>query len=338
VLHARLLEGLLDNFDSGGVVERLLIDRPERPLHDAVPLRLLAGLHRLVLAGAEPALARHYPTVGGSPGATLVADGVDALERNIAAIERSLGTPVQTNEVGRAVVLMAAARWLATLGEAEFDLVEVGSSAGLNVLFDRYVAPTPSGDWGPSDSTVRLADDAVHSSPTNWGAPARVVRRWGSDPRPVDLRDEDQRLRLLSFVWPDHIDRFGRLRGAIDLARATPPRVHAASADEAVATLADEGLQRCTMVFHSIVWQYMGPAVQRRFVDGLADLAARSRHGHRLVWLRMEPAGTVADLQATIWSDTGAEELELATVGYHGAGLTWPSPSTRGNEESADLT
>lgn len=331
MLHARLLDGLIDDFDSGGVVERLLIDRPERPLHDAVPLRLLAGLHRLVLAGAEPALARHYPTVGGSPGATLVADAVDVLERNVSAIERSLGMPVQTNEVGRAVVLMAAARWLATLGEPEFDLVEVGSSAGLNLLFDRFGASTPSGDWGPSGSTVRLADDAVHSSPADWRTPARTVRRWGSDPRPVDLSDEHQRLRLLSFVWPDHMERFSRLAAAIDLARIDPPRVDMASADDTVQQLGNEGLQRCTVVFHSIVWQYMGPAVQRRFVDALADLAARARRGHRLVWLRMEPAGPVADLQATVWSDAGAEELELATVGYHGAGLTWPSPSTGGS-------
>lgn len=328
-VQVRLLDGLIEDFRSGGIVRHLLAERNERPLHDAVPLRLLGGLHRLVLAGMAPRLARHYPTVGGEPGDSLVTDALDTLDEHMTEIRDLLSKPVQTNEVGRSVVLMAAARWLHGLGESHFDLVEVGSSAGLNLFFDRYHAPVITGSWGPVDSPVHLAADAIRLPPPSSGDVAVAVRRWGSDPNPVDLADDSQRVGLLSFVWPDHLERFARLASAIELARADPPRVDTASADETVERLRVDGLERCTVVFHSIVWQYMGPHVQRRFVDGLHRVAANSRDGHRLIWLRMEPAGPTADVRATIWSDDRVDELVLATVGYHGVDLNWePRPAT----------
>jgi hypothetical protein len=72
----------------------------------------------------------------------------------------------------------------------------------------------------------------------------------------------------------------------------------------------------------------MGPDVQRRFVHGLHEVAAHSRHGNRLIWLRMEPAGPTADVRATVWNDDEVNELVLATVGYHGVELNWnPRPT-----------
>ncbi|MEY2967369.1 MAG: hypothetical protein RLY50_1419, partial [Actinomycetota bacterium] len=242
-VQVQLLDGFIDDFRGGGTVRHLLAERTERPLHDAVPLRLLGGLHRLVLAGRSPRLARHYPTVGGDPGDSLVADALDALNDHTAEIRESLSRPVQTNEVGRSVVLMAAARWLHGLGESHFDLVEVGSSAGLNLFFDRYHAPVIAGGWGPVDSSVHLAADAVRRPPPSDGNTAIAVRRWGSDPNPVDLDDDSQRVGLLSYVWPDHVERFARLASAVELARADPPRVDAASADETVERLGGDGLE-----------------------------------------------------------------------------------------------
>ncbi|MGA0863845.1 MAG: DUF2332 domain-containing protein [Ilumatobacteraceae bacterium] len=322
-VQVHLLDGLIDDFRSGGTVRHLLAERKERPLHDAVPLRLLGGLHRLVLAGIAPRLARHYPTVGGHPGDSLVSDALDTLNEHTAEIRQSLSRPVQTNEVGRSVVLMAAARWLHGLGESHFDLVEVGSSAGLNLFFEQFHAPVTAGGWGPVESSVHLSADAVRRPPPSDGKTAIAVRRWGSDPNPVNLDDDSQRVGLLSFVWPDHVERFARLASAVELARADPPRVDTASADETVERLRADELERCTVVFHSIVWQYMGPRVQRRFVDGLHEVGARSRRGHKLIWLRMEPAGPTADVRATVWTDDTVEELVLATVGYHGVDLNW---------------
>src|ERR687898_896424 len=63
--YATLLGLMADDADAGGPAERLLHPYAGRSWGDAYVLRLMGGVHRLVLTGAAPALARHYPSTGG---------------------------------------------------------------------------------------------------------------------------------------------------------------------------------------------------------------------------------------------------------------------------------
>lgn len=325
---ARMMTALHDDYTSGGNVHRLMAGRFPRPVHDAAPLRLLGGLHRLVLSDLAPGLGRHFPTSGGRPGNHLEVDTIETVAAHLDVLDHDLDAPVQTNDIGRSVVHMALCGWLGRRGCSDIDLVEVGSSAGLNLNFMHYGADTGAGTMGDPDSPIVFPPEWFDVPPPVVGRQARAARVVGSDPSPIDATTEAGALRLLSFVWPDHLERFDRLRAAIDIARRHPPDVRGFSADEAVAEIISLPLDRTTVVFHSITWQYMARTTQDAFVAELNRIGKSATTATPLVWARMEPAGAVADIRATIWNGSGEPtEHTLGTVGYHGRGMRWSEPS-----------
>src|SRR5690606_24830413 len=109
---------------------------PGAPLADALPLRAAGGLHALHLSGAAPELAPIYADADDINDAAIVAGVV---QRQEAALLPWLDGPPQTNEAGRSSNFIAAMLWLAEQGlPPRFDCLEIGSSAGINLMIDRY--------------------------------------------------------------------------------------------------------------------------------------------------------------------------------------------------------
>jgi len=318
-----VLAGLADDVERGGVTWRVLADRTERPVHDAVPLRLLGALHRIVLRGDAPALAARYPSAGGDGAPVAITDVLAALEAHAPEIAGELGTSVQTNEVGRSAVLVVGFTYLARCWQLPLHLLEVGASAGLNLNWDHYWYDTGSTTFGVLSSAVRFdasAEPPVWAEPADppdLTGPVAVHSRAGCDAAPLDVTDAGDRARLLSFVWPDQRARFARLRAALAIAERYPPPVERADAGEWLAErLAGAPADGGTVVYHSIVWQYLGDTTRRRLREALRTAGEAATASAPLAWLRMEPAGNVADLRVTTWP--GGEERVLAHAGYHG--------------------
>ena len=322
-IHGVILSALADNLAAKGIVHDLTRGLDLRPGRDAVPLRIIGAAHREALAGRAPKLAAHYPSTGGTPGPTLVEDFLATLESNRDAIIDGLHRTVQTNEVGRTTMLVAGlAHFGRTYGVDSIHFREVGSSSGLNLLFDRFWFDNAGHTYGDAASKVRFEADAWAEPTVDISACPTVASRAGCDIAPLDVRDPERRLTLLSFVWPDQLQRFERLHAALDIATTDPaytPPTQADAADwidEELTNLADEP----TVVFHSIVWQYFSQDTKDRF------RAALRHHGERrrspLAWLRMEPAGAAPDLRITTWRNGAIDDddLALATSSYHGIG------------------
>lgn len=322
-MYERLFTELADDYAWGGRTYALLAGRSERPVHDAVPLRLAGAIHRVVLRGEDDRLAAHYPSAGGRPGPDFPADFIAYVREHLDEVEEGLSSQVQTNEVGRSVVPLAVSHWLTSLGIHEFDHMEVGASAGLNLNFDRYYAGVRTLRMGDPDSPLRFAGDWFAGMPAVPRTAARVVERRGVDPFPIDVADAAQRLRLVSFVWPDQGERMERLRAALTVAGSHPPVVDTGSADTWLASRLARGRERATVVFHSIVWQYLGRSVQDAMRRALEEAGAATADGPPLVWVRMEPAGAVADVRATVWDGGSRTEHMLAEIGYHGQQMRW---------------
>lgn len=327
-LYSRLLDDLLNDFRTRGRTASVLGGRPERPVRDALPLRLLGAVHRIVLRGDAPSLAVHYPSADAyrpSEQPSIPVDRfLDVVDEFGEEVADELGRQVQTNEVGRSVVHLSLANWLGGLGLVEFDLLEIGASAGLNLNFDRFHAVTANGAMGRESSLVRFDEGWFDSPPALSTRQAACVERSGCDVSPLDATRPADALRLQSFVWPDQADRLARLRGAITIAETHPPSVVDMSADEFLAQRLPAPMQRTRLVFHSIVWQYLLPVVQDEVRRLIAEAGSRATDGTPLVWARMEPAGAVADVRATVFSGNGkAREYLLAEVGYHGQQLRW---------------
>jgi len=320
-LYARLLAGLEADHAAGGLTTELLDGRSERPIHEAVVLRLLGAAHRLVLEGRAPELARFYPSAGGTDGGDPTPAFLAAVAVHRPEVETAMTRGVQTNEVGRAAVLAPGFALVARRAHRPLRLLEVGSSAGLLLRWDRYRYVAGGAELGDPASPL-VFDDVWVDPPPDLSGPVTVAERRGCDVAPIDAVSEDGRLTLLSFVWPDQAARFRRLRTALDLARSAPVTIDRADAGAWVEEqLAESRAGVATVVFHSIVLQYLPVESRHRMRDALHAAGTQATDAAPLAWLRMEPAGESADLRLTWWPG-GGEEV-LATAGYHGGAIRW---------------
>ena len=326
-MYSRLFQDLADDYADNGRTFAILAGRSARPIHDAIPLRLAAALHRIVLSGRDERLARHYPSVGGKPGTDFTADFIAYMRDHLDEIDVALTQQVQTNEVGRSIVQLTMSHWLVSLGITDFDYLEIGASAGLNMNFDKYYACSGQLRMGDTTSRVRFMGDWFTHTPDVPRLGARVHRKRGVDISPLNVTETDDEIRLLSFLWPDQKARVERTRAAIAIAQQHPPMVDTASADDWIHSQLSRPRDRASVVFHSIVWQYLGAGTQNRLREALHDAGQRATPHTPLLWVRMEPAGAVADVQVDMWDGTSSEpqHWRLAEVGYHGQGLRWLS-------------
>jgi hypothetical protein len=327
-LYRDLLDRAAADIEGGGPVSDVLADpRSDAPDRDgALPgaqaLRLMGAVHRLVLAGRAPELAPFYPSVGG-----VVGDGVheafDAvLEHRRADVIELIGHPVQTNEPGRSAALLGGFLEIAHRSGLPLRTLEVGASAGLNLRWDRYFYSAARGStWGDPGSPVRFPNAFARGSPP-LHVSAEVVERRGCDTDPLDPASPEDRLTLLSYVWPDQEDRFGSLRAALELAPATPVPIDRAAAVEWVENvLAQPRPGVATVVFHSVVLPYLGEEGVTRLRRAIEQAGARAGDDAPLAWLSMEAGEVQADVRLTTWP--GAEERTVARATFHGPPVTW---------------
>jgi hypothetical protein len=226
---AAVLRIIIDDIEGGGPYADLA--RPwlgwdaKALIAAAAPLRLLGGLHYLVLSGADPALAAQFPAARGESDLEALRRVVVAAGRAHAAVLAGFTkSPPQTNEARRSLCLVGGFLTVARETGLPLRCLEIGASAGLNLNWDRYVYDLGvRGAWGDRSSPVRL-DGEWEGAPPPFDVAAEVAERLGCDRAPIDLSDPDRALRLQAYVWADQPERLARLRGAIALARRFPPR------------------------------------------------------------------------------------------------------------------
>ena len=222
-MYGDVLEQVAADVEADGVFAAILAGHENDSGRMALPLRLLGGLHRLVLDGRAPALRRWYPSVGGHWNAEAAwPDIVQAASEHADYLRARSDQPPQTNEVGRSAALIGGLLVLVDRFEAPVRLFEIGCSAGLNLRADHYRYRYPGGEWGPADSPV--IDRRRVAGPTASRRALQIVERHGYDIAPLDATGSDGELTLLSYVWPDQQARLDRLRGAIEIARRVPAR------------------------------------------------------------------------------------------------------------------
>jgi hypothetical protein len=313
-----LYEGLLsraaDDFADRGPTWRLLDGHESDPGGSVLALRMMGAVHRLALEGRAPELAARYESDDGDLGRTWEVFR-STLEDELPALKEMIERPVQTNEVGRCAALLPGFLGFAESSGLPLRLLEVGTSAGLNLGWDSYRYEAEGFAWGPADSPLRIGFDL--SGGTIPAAAARVAERAGCDPAPVDPRSEEGRLTLLSFVWADQRDRMERLRAALELAAERTVEIETARAVAWVERrLAEPAEGLATVLFHSLVMQYLAEGEHLEFEAAVAAAGRRAADSAPLAWLRMEPDGERAAIRITTWP--GGEERLLARAGYHG--------------------
>ncbi|HEX8263053.1 MAG TPA: DUF2332 family protein [Allosphingosinicella sp.] len=316
----RLCRLLGERLDRKTELGRRVLDWPGEPdsLADALPLRLTGGLHALVRRGRAPGLAACYP-----PRPLPDEEALWAAVRPVLGdpeLMPWLDGPPQTNEVGRSAVLMAGLLVVADLFPQPVELLELGASAGLNLLLDRYGYDLGGLRAGDPASPLQLKPDWMGDRPP--AARVEVAGRRGVDLRPLDPRRDGE--RLIAYVWPDQRRRLAQLEAALAIARAEPAPVERGDAagwlESRLAEPAAAGVTR--VVFHSIAFQYFDEASKARIAAAMARSGAAAAAGRPLAWLRYEhdPRDERLTLRLRTWP--GQESL-LAYAHPHGSLVHW---------------
>ena len=228
------------------------------------PYLLIAAVHSLVMTDPGCDLARFFPTVSGLPVPNedafptfeqFILNNRDAIERLICSANVNK-TVLRRSACLRAMLIEVVRRY----GWQQVHLVDIGCSAGLNLLFDQWrISYGSLGEVGPDDSSVRFSIDVRIGSPPLGDAP-QILSRTGIDLNrfvPGDPADEQW---LLGFIFPDHPDVFRLTQAALDSLRKNQPRFVIGNASTELARVLEElPRDEPVVVMHSMTLHQMKP-------------------------------------------------------------------------------
>jgi hypothetical protein len=287
-----------------------------------LPLRLASGLHVLALNGQDAELVAVYPP-NEADDAALLAAVLGALRRHDAFLCRRVEHAPQTNEVRRSAVLIAAAHWLDAHFGLPMRVSELGASAGLNLMFDKFRLDIDGQRWGPEQATIRLCPAWRGKLPPH--ATPRITERRGVDLNPLSVAHPEDASRLVSYIWPDQPDRMARTRAAMALQDAQVDRGDAV--DWLARRLAAPQPGRLHLIYHTIAWQYFPADRQVRGREMIEAAGSASTDETPLVWLGMEAdrRSDGAALSLRLWP--GDISLDLGQADFHGQWVDWTCAS-----------
>lgn len=227
----------------------------------------------------------------------------------------------QTNEPARCAALLPA---LALLPQP-LALIEVGASAGLTLLFDRYCydfAGHRLTGADPRAPTLRCEPRGPVPLPARL---PEVAWRAGLDLSPLDVTNDDDARWLSCLVWPGESDRERRLAAAIATARQNPPAVHRGDLVTDLPPLAAQAPAGIHLViFHTSVLYQVAADERERFTAVVRGLNA--------TWLCSEAPGVLPGTGGPDSDEPGSDGLlsvvcrDGRVTGYadsHGAWVRW---------------
>jgi hypothetical protein len=319
-LYGHAMRGMADDWEAGGPVRAICAGYESAPTGSALPLRLLAGVFRLVLTDRAPELVGFYPCLGGDDDPAQAWPVLrEVMARHPDELRAALEVPPQTNEVGRSVALLAGLfDVVAATGARQLRLLELGASAGLNLLVDRFFFSGP--DWRFGDPASPVAFPGAIWGPVR-ATDLTISDRRGCDLYPVDAASPDGRLLLTSFVWPFQVSRHQRLAAAMSLAAEHPVVVDQAAASAWLAPVLDDTPDDVLpVVWHSITRLYWPPEEVTAVKAVLAAYAAdRAVARVAMEFETGEDASTKPELSSTVWlPGRPVRQRRLGTAHDHG--------------------
>jgi hypothetical protein len=320
---ARIIEAQLALMQGETMCGQRIASWPGLPLEDAMPLRLAGGFHHLLLTGDDDRLVPVYRSE------VINQSEVDAIVAAVTANHDArllpwLDGPPQTNEAGRSASFIAGLLWLSDKVGSGFEINELGASAGINTMMERYRYDLGGVTVGPENSPMQIKPEWRGPPPP--AAKVHIVAISGCDQAPVDLSDPDAALRVKSYVWPENAGRLERMDAAIALAAQKRPDIRQADALdwvlERLASPQDEGVVR---VFnHSIVWQYIPEDRRKRIKEAIEAKGREASADRPLGWMMLETNRQTFKHELSIKYWPGPDKWQLlAEAQAHGAWVQW---------------
>jgi hypothetical protein len=288
-------------------------------------LRLNSGLHALARAaertGRHASLGALYRDLDGDFDLALA----QALAHGEAFLLGWMGQPTQTNEVGRSAAFMGALMELQALAPLPVELLEIGSSAGLNLNLHHYSYRLGGQRYGAALGRVRIAPVWQGRSPPCHALTVTGAR--GVDLHPLDVANVPERERLMAYVWPGDRRRARRLQAAIAVAQDYPPRIEHGQAGAWLAARlqAPQAAGTWRVLMHSMVMQYIAPAEQQAIKERLraAGQAASADAPLAVIGYEWREDRSAVELTLTDWRGGEPQSRLLAICHPYGHKVEW---------------
>lgn len=231
---------------------------------------------------------------------------------------------VQTNEVRRCALFLPAFVTVAREVQRPLALVEVGSSAGLLLNFDRYrYVYEPGGEVGVTDGLTLTCEVRGEVMPPLETSVLTIASRVGIDLNPIRVDSEADVKWLRALIWPEHEERQERLTAALAVAAEQRPDVRRGDAFDLLPELVAAIPGNVTpVVFHCMTLAHMAPPQRKAFATMTSEMAA-TREGD-LSWIAIEGDSVFL---TTFGSDGSPSTTALAKMNPHGAWLAWTAES-----------
>lgn len=297
---------------------------------------LLAAVHFLLQNGErDAALAAYYPSLGGAR--MVDADAGYAFARFVWAHEGAITALISkevtnTNEVGRAALLLPGFQMVAAESGAPLALIEIGPSCGLVLCWDQY--GYHYGDFAVGDlaSPVQLAPEVRGARPPVRAEMPEVVARTGLELHPADLDDPHTLAWQRALIWPEHLDRAARFEDAFAIARTVAPTIIAGDAVETIGAVIDAAPRDAALCIHHSFVMYQLPGERKAALSKLLRAASATRPIWRLgvEWAGGENIPTPENenaVEIARYADGAVTRERLAFCDPHGRWLEWaPKP------------
>lgn len=297
-----------------------------------VPNLLLGAVHFLLLRGSRHPLREYYPSLAEQPRPPEEALG--AFREFCAAYRQPLtqllqSRKVQTNEVRRCAYLLPSFSHIHQLSGKPLALVEIGTSAGLLLLWDKYRYQYGHGEAAgePASPVLIRAEIRGGRRPLIPRQLPPVARRIGLDRHLVDLRHEEDALWLQALIWPEHHDRRRLFRQAVEALRQHHQELHMLEGDgiSLLPGVARQVPAGCALVvFHTHVANQFSPEDKRRLREELLRIGQEREIYH--LYNNMEDYGRL--YLETFRGGDRHREL-LAHIDGHGRWFAWEASEKR---------
>ncbi len=322
--NARLCHLAADRLDGTGKIPALIFGWPaERAVADALALRFCGALHALKRQGYA-ALAHSYPPHSVSD-ESLWQSVEQAMAERAAFIAIRMQSAPQTNEVRRSAALFPAFALIAERFEGKpLVLSEIGASAGLNLMWDCYGYRFQDQTYRPRNNPAPFVITPDWQGPPPPQTEIAVSERAGCDLNPLEADNPEDCERLLSYIWPDQVDRLDRTEKALALARQNQLHVDRADAIDWLShRLSTRHDGKVHVIYHTIAWQYLPGDAQRHGLRIIAEAGAHADWQAPICHLAMEAddAGPGAGLSLTIWPK--GEFYKVGRADFHGRWVDW---------------
>ena len=287
----------------------------EAPPAAHLPPAPLGAVRYLLLDGLDHPLGEVYGGRSDADPGPLFLDLCRAERANLLALLQT--RRVQTNDCGRSAILGPGLTWVAARLPGPYGLVDVGASAGINLLCDRFrLDYGRHGATGPAESTVQIRCAVKGGDPPIADRLPAFAARVGIDLSPIDLSDPADARWLLACVWPD-TGRAERVEASIRVTQLDPPTVLAGRANAVLPSVL-AGLPAGATAVVTTTWAFGSGAMDER--TEFVDLLRAQSMQRRIAWLSAEGAGTVGALSGQGAADSSDPDVLGAMLFEGGAG------------------